>query len=536
MDMFIRRQWNTKVMEELVKEESFDLRRAVEKDSFGLTPLGWSTLYQRWDLTDELLEKKTDPNASCSEGITPLHIMFIKYNPNMFPLPSFRPSFYYMYTEGISPLCLVVEQERIPEEFIKQLAESGTRVLPDRWGVTGLTFARMAKLSNEIKLIQELFDLSVRDVIEAPLLQSVPNSMPSIPNKYLTVSLKHGLPLSETSLVHSWIAAKSFAVRHLAVLEKIQAFYPFPSMALKIYLNVPFTAFTHQYNTTNPVPEDDPVLFKVFIIYLQLIGTDYPSRFIESFTDDALKMANKEVRIIYLFLILLEKFLDARYKTDASIEWFELIDNLFEKNYAQLLKVNVRHTGYSSEKGDGLVNRLAMIISKVNIYCRYDSRLEAQSTKWVKALSQSDCRKKPFMTIIVLYSDGLYESENVCKLIQFLVANGADINERDRDSLTTCLHTVVERNNPVLFKFLLEMNAYLFTVDQNGNTALDLISLKYPDNKETYFENSKVNPPYALKSLAALKLAEFSKLESLFAGHHDSKIWKFMKLHYKYKY
>ena len=534
--MALRRQWSTKVIEELVKAEYFDSRRAVELDSYGLNPLGCSVLFQRWDLTTELLDHGTNPNATCSDGITALHMMFIKYNPNMFPLSAFRPSFYYLYTEGISPLCLIVEQDRIPEEFIKQLAKSGALLLPDKWGVTGLTFAHMAKLTNEIKLIQDLFNLSVKDVIEGPLLQSVPNSMASMPNTYLTVSLKHGLPLSETSLIHSWNTTKSSASRHLAVLEKIIHLYPFPSMPFKIYLNVPFTSLTHQYNTTSPTKEDDVDLFKVFRIYLELIGTDYPTHLLASFTDDALKMANKEVRIIYLFLILLETFLDTQYKTDANVEWFHPIDHLFDVNYAQLLKLYSGRASVSTEKGDGLVNRLAMIISRSNVYCRYDSRLDSQSEKWVTALSESACRKKPLMSIIVLYSDGLYESKDICAMIEFLLSKGADINERDRNTLTTCLHTVVERNNPELFKFLVDKNAYFFTVDEHGNTPIDLIKLKYPDNQDIYFQNSKLNPPYALKSLAALKVKERHKLEHLFSGHHDSKIWQFMRLHYDNKY
>ena len=532
--MSLKPKWTTKFIEELVKDDSLDLRTAVELDSFGLNHLGLSVLFQRWDLTEQLLEKKTDPNVSCAEGITALHLMFIKYNPNMFPLPSFIPPYYYFYTEGISPLCLIVEQDRIPVEFITQLAKSGARLLPDRWGITGLTFAHMAKLSNEIKLIQELFDLSVRDVIEGPLIRSAPNSMASIPNAYLTFSLKHGLLLSDTCLIHSWNTTKSTAERCLNVLEKFRDFYTFPSLPLKIYLNVPFTALTHQYNTTDPTSENAPTLFKVFMIYLELIGTDYPYRFIESFTDDALKMANKEVRIIYLFMILLDSYLRSQYTTNGSIEWFQPIDHLFNTNYAQLLKLNAEYTGLSAEKGDGLVNRLAMIISRVNVYCCYDYRLDSYSVKWVQSLTQSVCRVKPLMSIIVLYSDGLYESKDfLLAMLTFLLKNGADINERDRNSLTTCLHIVVERNNAELFKILTDMNAYLFTVDQNGNTPLDLVNIKYPDSKDTYFENTRTNPPYALKSLAALKVTKHHELDSLFPGQHESPIWRFMKLHYK---
>ena len=530
--MSVRKKWTTKFLDELLKEEYFDLSRAVEKDSLGLNPLGLCVLYQRWDLTESLLEKKTDPNISCSDGITALHIMFIKYNPNMFPLPAFRPPYFYFYTEGISPLCLIVEQDRIPVDFITQLAENGAQLLPDKWKVTGLTFARMARLDNEINLLYELFDLSVRDVIEGPLLKSVPNSMAKMPNTYLTVSLKHGLPLSETTCVDSWIKAKGSAERYLGVLEKIRAVYPFPSMPLKIYLNVPFTALTHQYNSTNPIPEDDGTLYKVFCIYLELIGTSYPYHFIESFSDDALKMANKEVRIIYLFLILLENYLDSQYKNHSNIEWFTPIDSLFDTNYHQLLKLNMNYAGATSnEKGDGLVNRLAMIISRVNVYCRYDTRLDSYSMKWVEALTESMCRVKPLMTIIVMHSDGLNESTTLFAMINFLLMFGANINERDNKSLTTCLHTVVERNNPRLFKYLIEKNAYIFTVDQNGNTPVDLINLKYPDSKD--YEDNKLNPPFALKSLAARKVSDHYKLDDLFLGHQDSQIWNFMKLHYK---
>ncbi|KAI6654304.1 hypothetical protein LOD99_702 [Oopsacas minuta] len=530
MDTF---QWELNSITELASPNSLKHEKSGQHDSLGLTALAWAILYQRWDLAQKLLDNGIDPNVCCADGISALHMVFVTFSPNMYALPSFRPSYYYIYTEGVSPQCTSIQElEDIPPKFLTSLIEYGARLIPDKWMVTPLTFARMACLKAEAKSMEHHLDLRVHDVLESSILQAVSPSL-EMSHENLSASVKHGVTLPESSLIYLWDKTTSPLERLLLLCDKLKLIYPFPSLPIKFYLNIAFTAFILKYDSKDAPPTDQLYLFKLFIFYLEMIGTGYPAHFLQFFRDDALKIANKELRIITHFLKHLEGSLETQYMTDGTIEWFQPIDHIFKTNYSQLLKLDLPPTQSDLAKGEGLVYRLMFALTRINSCLHNDSRLNESYAQWVDELNSSLCRMDPLMSILIQYSNSIHTFQETTSMIEFLLRYGVDINERSRDSLTSTLHKTVQINDPEMFIYLLDKNAYLFIVNRAGLTPLDLIDMKYPGHeKDPFSQTQKVHPPFPLKSLAARVISRHAKLNELFVGHHHSHLFKYLGLHY----
>ena len=549
MEMEIDNQieWKPSKIEELIALNTPPQYLSCQIGSQGLTALSWTILYQRWDLADKLLTYGVDPNFPSADGLTALHMVLVTYSPNLSALPAFKSSYYYFYTNTISPLTLTVKPENSLPSFLEILIRHGAKLKADDWGMTALTVARLSRLNIDIQLMEKTLDLSVRDVLEGSVLQSLNRLNPyiSYDHNNLVASLKHGIYQPEMPFIQGLNQPVNLSETQFSTNNKLKLFFPFPSVPLKLYLNTRFTTLSPRFEPRTYTHAEELNFVNNFANYLAIINTGYPSKFIDYFISDALAVAHMEINIITDYLRRVERFIRKTklQNTDIYTEWFSTIDAVFEANYIPLLRHDMLTAGLDKNYGEYLIYQIIVFLEQTYNSFECDTRLQDFFIRWIGYLNSSICRVQTLLSIVIYYSRSDNDTFNVLtsRLIDFLLKYGVDINERSRDSLATCLHVAVKLNSPQLFSYLLDRNAYLFTVDKRGLTALNIIHMKYPEKKILFLQNPKVFPPFALKSLAAQAVSDTGRHKQISevhkqtpVGHDKSQLSKFLGLHLRY--
>ena len=536
MEIDNRIKWSFSKVEELISLNTPPQYLSRQIGLKGLTVLSWTILYQRWDLAEKLLKYGIDPNFPSTNGLTALHMVLLTYSLNLSALPTFKPSYYYFYTNKISPLMLHIKPENSSPNFLKTLIRYGAKLIPDEWKMTVLTVARLSRLNLEVQLFEKTLDLSVRDVLEGSTIQNLNKLNPYITHDHnnLVASLKHGIHqptiqginLSET------------------INFKLKLFFPFPSTPLRLYLNTRFIPLSPRFELGPYSPAEELNFINNFANYLAIINTGFPSQFIDYFTVDALEVANMELNIItdYLRRIVRCIQITKLQNNDIYTEWFSSIDSVFKTNYIPLLRHDMLSSGTDANYGEYLVYQIIVFLEQTYLSFECDTNLKDFFLKWVENLNSSVCRAQTIISIVISYSKCDMETPRLMyRLIDFLLKYGFDINERSRNNLSTCLHKAVQVNSPKLFSYLLDSNAYLHTVDKRGLTALNMVHMKYPRNKFLFLQNPKVFPPFPLKSLAAQAVSDSGRYKQIpvgyrqiSVGHNNSQLNQFLELHLRH--
>ena len=527
-----RIEWSSRKIEEYISLNTPPHLLSVQIGSQGLTALSWTILYQRWDLAEKLLKHGVDPNSPSTNGLTALHMVLLTYSPNLSALPIFKSSYYYFYTHTISPLTTNIKPENISPNFLQTLISYGAKLTADEWNMTALTVARLSRLKRIAQLLENTFDLSVHDVLECSTIQTLHRLNPYIAHDYnnLVAFIKNGVKLPGISLNLS----ETFSSTN----NKLKLFFPFPSIPFKLYLSSRFSTLTPRFKPRTYSPEEELNYVNNFANYLAIINTGYPSQFIIYFTVDALEIAHRELDIITDYFIRVVGYIQATKvrNNDVYTEWLSSLDSVFKANYIPLLGHDMRTAGQEANYGEYLVYQIILFLEQIHSAFECDTHLRDFLKRWLYVLKYSVCRLRSLFSIVLEYSQGdmSVPSHITYRLIDFLLKNEVDINERSRDSLSTCLHTAVQLNFPDLFSYLLDNNAYLFTVDKRGLTALNMVHMKYPSDKFLFFQNPKVFPPFTLKSLAAQAISESGRHKQIPVGHNNSQLSRFLELHLRY--
>ena len=544
-----RMQWKPSSIEDLFIDYSpEDITTVV--DSQGLTPLSWAILYQRWDLAMKLLQHGVDPNYQSADGLTALHMVLITYSSNLHALPIFRSSYYYFYSNTISSLSCISDDDTT-RPFLNTLVQFGAKLIPDVWMMTALTVARLSRLDNEVRLIEENLDVGVRDVLECSIIQALHQLNPFLFKSYdlyrqnISASIKHGIPISlSQSIIRQILQRNANLIEmHQFAFIILRQLYPFPSLPLKLFLNLHFTTLVLRSRSHLLSATDEVRIFDLFRSYLEMINTGYPTHFIEYFTNDALRVAAIELENIFDFTLILDKSLELHYTSTKDLSWVYPIDRTFNMNYIPLLMYDFLPSRSDVTNGEDFIYRLIQILSRIYFIVGEDStnsELNIFFSKWISNLNFSVCRLQSLLSIVIVtFRSKCAQLNNwyrfAFRVIDFLLKFEVDINERARDTLACCLHTTVHLDMPEIFTFLLEKNAYLFTVDKRGLNALDMIRNKSSSFKiQLFMSIPKLRPPYPLKSLAAKAVSEYFSHSQLRVGHQRSQLSQLLELHLHY--